>query len=167
MSSFVRLAGAAAVLLSLLAGCSATAPKPDSPAQVPTAPSVNVPQIDAPVPEPQVSPEIVAPSRKAVVALLARAERDSNVGDYEAAVVSLERALRLAPKDPLLWQRLAEVRLQQGKFAQAEQLAAKSNALVGKDEAVRTANWRIIAQARELRGDSAGARAAYQHAGVE
>ena len=52
------------------------------------------------------------------------------------------------------------MRLKQGQFAQAESTAARSNSWAGKDNALRAENWRLIAEAREARGDAAGAQAA-------
>ena len=52
------------------------------------------------------------------------------------------------------------MRLKQGDYAQAESVAARSNSWAGGDNALRAENWRLIARAREARGDAAGARAA-------
>ncbi len=86
---------------------------------------------------------------------------ESRLGSAEA---TLERALRIAPRDPRLWQQLARIRLQQGQYQEAESLAARSNTWAGSDGALRAENWSLIAQARDARGDSAGARAAQQNA---
>jgi hypothetical protein len=56
------------------------------------------------------------------------------------------------------------VRLQQGDYAQAESTAARSNSWARSDPALRAENWRLIAQAREARGDAEGARAALEAA---
>ena len=74
------------------------------------------------------------------------------------------RARRIAPRDARLWQQLARIRLQQGQYQQAESLAARSNTWAGSDNALRAENWKLIAQARDARGDAAGARAAQQNA---
>jgi Tfp pilus assembly protein PilF len=81
------------------------------------------------------------------------------------AAASLERALRIEPRNPRLWQELARVRLKQGQYAQAESVAARSNSWAGTDSALRADNWRLIAEAREARGDAEGARAALEQAG--
>ena len=93
----------------------------------------------------------------AVASLLGQAEAASRERDWSAAAVSLERGLRIEPRNPVLWNRLAEVRLQQGQFRQAEQLAAKSNSLAGGDRLLQTRNWRLIARARRQLGDEPGA----------
>jgi tetratricopeptide (TPR) repeat protein len=112
--------------------------------------------------QPGIPPE---PSRNAaVVALLDKAQAQSSAGQLEAADASLERALRIEPRNPFLWQELARVRLGQGQYRQAENLAAKSNALAGEDKRLRAENWRIIGQARSRRGDQKGAQAAFERA---
>lgn len=106
------------------------------------------------------------PSRNAaVVALFDQARTQSFAGQMEAAGASLERALRIEPRNPVLWQELARLRLAQGQYRQAENLAAKANALAGDDKHLRAENWRIIGQARNGFGDEDGARAAFEKAG--
>lgn len=96
--------------------------------------------------------------------LLAKAELERSGGQLPQAEATLERAMRIAPKDPLLWQRLAEIRLEQGDAQQAEALARKSNALVTLDTSLMHRNWQIIAQARRMRGDEEGAQDAERRA---
>jgi hypothetical protein len=52
------------------------------------------------------------------------------------------------------------VRLKQGQYAQAENVAARSNSWAGDDRALRAENWRLIAESRRARGDTDGAKAA-------
>lgn len=106
-----------------------------------------------------------APSANAaVVTLLDKAGEHSAAGRLSEAGVVLERALRIEPRNPFLWQELARVRLGQGQYRQAENLAAKSNSLTAGDAALCRENWRIIGQARTKRGDLQGARAAFDKA---
>ena len=86
------------------------------------------------------------------------ARADTAAGRLANAAATLERALRIEPRNPRLWQELARVRLKQGEYAQAESTAQRSNSWAGNDNALRAENWRLIAQSREARGDSAGAR---------
>lgn len=103
----------------------------------------------APAPPPAQRPENIA-----VAGLMENARADVAAGRLSNAAASLERALRIEPRNPRLWQELARVRLQQGQYAQAESLAARSNAWAGADTAMRAENARIIAEARELLGRS-------------
>jgi predicted Zn-dependent protease len=100
----------------------------------------------------------------AIAGLMQSARSDSAAGRLPTAAATLERALRIEPRNPRLWQELARVRLKQGEYAQAEQVAARSNGWAGSDNALRAENWRLIAQAREARGDSQGAKTALETA---
>ena len=106
----------------------------------------------------------VSTSRGAVVALLDQAADYRRSGDLDNEAATVERALRIDPKNAGLWSRLAAVRLDQGRPGQAEQLALKSNALARGNEALQARNWRLVARARWSVNDSAGARAAERRA---
>lgn len=97
---------------------------------------------------------------QAVVALITEAERYAVAGRGEQAAASLERALRIDPKNALLWHRLAVIRLQQGHWDQAITLARKSNFLSGIDYELQSGNWEVIALAYEALGQSGKAREA-------
>jgi Flp pilus assembly protein TadD len=139
-----------AVLLMFLAAC-ATAPEgPSEP---------------APPPTPEVAPPPIARSENVAVAgLMESARADAAAGKLSTAAASIERALRIEPRNPRLWQELARVRLQQTQFVQAENMAARSNSYAASDNALRAENWRLIAQAREARGDADGAQSARESA---
>jgi predicted Zn-dependent protease len=100
----------------------------------------------------------------AVVALVDQAQMDTVAGRLPQASSGLERALRIEPGNPRLWQQLARLRLAQGDAGQAESLAIKANHWSGTDKRLRAANWRLIAEARAARGDDAGAREAAERA---
>ncbi|HUS24637.1 MAG TPA: hypothetical protein VM369_06795 [Candidatus Binatia bacterium] len=82
------------------------------------------------------------------------------------AEATLERALRIEPRNPFVWQALAGVRLQQGMADDAETAAQKSTQLAGGNPWVESGNWRAIAAARRARGDEPGAQEAEQRASV-
>lgn len=81
-----------------------------------------------------------------------KAEQQRRQGNLDMAAATLERGLRLAPKDPLLWSQLAEVRLQQKNYQQARTLAAKSNSLAGSNRTITNKNNWIIYQAMQQSG---------------
>ena len=103
----------------------------------------------------------------AVLALMDTARTDIANGKLDAAVAPLERALRIEPRNPLLWQELARLRLQQGQYQQAEGMATRSNSWAGDNKTVRAENWRIIGEARLKRGDHQGAQAAFDKAATQ
>jgi predicted Zn-dependent protease len=97
--------------------------------------------------------------------LLDKARDAARQGDLDMAEAQLERALRIEPRNAILWHYMAKLRLHQGRLDQAAGLAAKSNSLDQQQNTTLQAdNWRIIAHARYRHGDVAGARAAQQHA---
>jgi Tfp pilus assembly protein PilF len=101
---------------------------------------------------------------RAVIALLNQAQTDNESGRREAADSSLERALRIQPRNPWLWHQFAQLRLDQGQYAQAITMARKSNSFAGNMSGVQAANWQVIGKARVAQGDSAGAEQAFQRA---
>lgn len=96
-----------------------------------------------------------------VLALVNQADQQTAAGQLPAADTTLERALRIEPRNPVLWQKLAQVRLAEGEYGQAENMAAKSNALAPERRRLRVENWRIIGEARQALGDPQGAQAAF------
>jgi tetratricopeptide (TPR) repeat protein len=150
----------------MLGACSAPPVRERPPA--PPPPTVERPE--APVERP--SEARVAPYREprpapprpvfgpAVRSLLETAEAQQKAGNLQGAASTLERALRIEPRNAHLWNRLARLRMAQDRLGEAADLAAKSNALAGPDQALKQDNWELIAAARRAAGDMAGARAA-------
>ena len=139
------------VLAALLFGC-ASVQQPPAPVSDRAPPGAS----DA-----AAFPDAAAPGENiAIASLMHDARADAAAGRLTRAAASLERALRIEPRNPRLWHELAQVRLKQGDYAQAESIAARSNSWAGEDDRLRAENWRLIARAREARGDTAGARAA-------
>ena len=101
-----------------------------------------------------------------VLALLTTAQQQQGSGDYNGASSSLERAQRIAPREPQVLYRLAQVRLAQGDAAQSEQLARRALTYANGRPDLQAGLWNIIAQSREKQGDSAGAALARQKAQV-
>ncbi len=101
-----------------------------------------------------------------VLALLTTAQQEQGGGNLDSAASSLERAQRIAPREPQVLYRLAEVRLAQGDAAQAEQLARRALTYAGGRPALQASLWNLIAQAREHQGDAAGAAQARERARV-
>jgi Tfp pilus assembly protein PilF len=120
------------LLAAVLAGCAAPPPSEPQPEEPP--------------------PVVVQPKESiAIACLMETARADAASGNLTAAAASLERALRIEPRNPRLWHELARMRLRQGQFAQAESMAARSNSWAGSDSALRAANESLIAEARARR----------------
>ena len=122
----------AVALLALIAAACA-APQPAPVGEAPPAP---------PEPAPAVKESV------AIAGLMDSARSDAAAGRLAESASTLERALRIEPRNPRLWQELARIRLQQGDFPQAESLAQRSNSWAGSDSVLRAENARLIEQAR-------------------
>ncbi len=101
-----------------------------------------------------------------VLAMLTTAPQQQGGGDLNGAAASLERAQRIAPREPQVLYRLAQVRLAQGDAAQAEQVARRGLSYANGRPALQAGLWELIAQAREKQGNTAGAALARQKAKV-
>jgi tetratricopeptide (TPR) repeat protein len=141
-------------------------PAPDRPLGG-TAPLITAPPAQAPTGIPQGG--VLAPDEALdgpVLALLTSARQMQNSGDLNGAASSLERAQRIAPREPQVLYRLADLRLAQGDPAQAEQLARRALSYATGRPALQASLWELIAKAREQQGDPAGAAQARQRARV-
>lgn len=157
------------LLAGTLAACAVPAPR-TAPPPFPMEPAVGAVVVD-PLPEPEPPPPPAAPpepapapepapTAPAALALAAQSEQARAEGNLRLAGQQLERALRIAPRDAGLWNRLAQVRLEQQEFQQAERMAERSLQIGAGDRELSLSNWRIIARAREALGDTEGARRA-------
>jgi len=160
-----------------LAACSPMPPRPPEAAVAPPAKPAKLappadhtnpaerkksPQGETPAPAksaqpPKKAPPAQAATSPAVMALLQEAEASSASGSLDEAAATLERAIRIQPRNPQLWHKLAEVRLKQHQPGLAEDLAKKSNVLSQDNKALARQNWLLIADARRKKGDEQGA----------
>ena len=127
-----------------------------------------IPVDESPFPESEVftesGPEVVEQEKQTfeddksatspvIVALLDDVDQYEHSGKPVQAAATLERALRIEPKNPLLWQRLGELHLKQGNWQQAIAMAQKSNFLAADNKNLQLTNWKIIEQASAAQGD--------------
>ena len=97
-----------------------------------------------------------APLSPAVNALASAANQSSRSGDLEAATTTIERAIRIEPRNATLYYKLAVLRLKQSKPKLAEDLAKKALLLATNDTSLKKHSWLLVARARELLGDNNG-----------
>lgn len=159
----VRILGVL-LLTALLGACAVPASRPGLPPDTGAVVVAPLPQAEearppAAVPDPVPEAPATAP---AALALAAQSDQARAEGNLRLAGLQLERALRIAPRDAGLWNRLAQVRLEQQEFQQAERMADRSLQLGPADRALSLSNWRIIVRAREALGDTEGARRALE-----
>jgi Tfp pilus assembly protein PilF len=175
---------AACVAAAGLAGCAtepfkpAPAPTPSTPATAgrgPTLPEVPVPApgsagepvIEAPLPtpvpreRPKTAPATLSPASKALVT---QAQTQRRKGDLPGATVSLERALRIEPRNPLLWIEMGRLRMDQRNYPQAEAMGRKALSMSVGDGRTQSAAWQLIADSLRARGKNPEAQEALEKA---
>jgi Flp pilus assembly protein TadD len=82
-------------------------------------------------------------------ALLAQSRGHQSAGRYDQAAASIERALRIEPRQPVLWLELGNIRLKEGDYAQAESLGRKALSLSGGDTELTARAEQLITAARK------------------
>lgn len=135
-------------------------PPPSTRAPVPSTAPAPPPQVAvirpvpdleeaAPAPaEPLPPPRTAPPVSSASQALLTQSRGHQAAGRYEAAAASIERALRIEPRQPVLWLELGNIRLKEGDFAQAESMGRKALSLATGDAALTARAEQLIATAK-------------------
>lgn len=110
----------------LLHGCAAITP-------------VREPVVDKPSPPVQ--------EGTATGTLLASAQQAVQAGQFNRAEMTLERALRVEPRNARLWHEMARVKYGQEDYSQAVQFCLKANSLAGRDFALIKQNWLLMSRA--------------------
>ncbi len=140
--------------------------------QAPTAsPEAMPPPVSAPEvalsPEPPAAPppffeplQRFAPFSPVVTTLVLAANKSTNAGNIESATASIERAIRIEPRNATLYYKLALLRLEQNKPRLAEDLAKKSALLASTDKTLKKHSWLLIAKARDIQNNPQGAQQA-------
>ena len=138
------------------------------PSEQSASPSEQEPGIIAPKQEPLAPPpsppfeplETFAPLSPAVSALALAANQNSKSGNIESATTTIERAIRIEPRNATLYYKLALLRLKQSKPRLAEDLAKKAALLASNDVQLKKHSWLLVARAREMQGDLKGSKEA-------
>lgn len=81
-------------------------------------------------------PVTPASPRSAATTLLEDVDTAIAQGELERAAALSERALRIAPRDAFLWYRLASIRAQQGRMAEADGFARRALSFSSSDPAL-------------------------------
>jgi hypothetical protein len=129
--------------------------------------STGEPVIDAPTPaqvpreRPRTAPATLSPASRSLVA---QAQAQRRKGDLPGATVSLERALRIEPNNPLLWLEMGRLRMDQRNFPQAENMGRKALAMSVGDDGTQSAAWQLIADSLRARGRNPEAEEAAEKA---
>jgi tetratricopeptide (TPR) repeat protein len=169
-----RLIPAAFLLGGLLAGCATEQGQIETSA--PAGPAISatpqpgtggvIPGTGVLIPPPVVTPPLSqkyphtiqdSGAGPAVLSLYRKAQDARAAGHPDQAEEQLERARRIEPRNPFIWQALAGTKLDLKQYDQAEEFANRSNDLARGNPWIENGNWRLIATARQQRGDSGGA----------
>ena len=118
-------------------------------AVTPIEPVARIEPIDKPASSSSMSP--------AVLSLLEQADSLREAGDLAGASARLERAQRIAPDEPEVYFQLSTVRLEQGRFEEAANIAGQAVDFAVSDNAMKRDLYTLIARARDAIGDTAGA----------
>ncbi len=112
------------------------------------------------------APAVVLPAsdQRVVEQLLAEADQLKAKGKVTQAVIQLQRAQRIAPREPKVYARLAALQLSLGEASRAEQLALKGLTLVPQQNNYQYYFWKLIAASRSHLGDVPGEAAAISEA---
>lgn len=143
------------LLALVLAGCVAPPmerppermplPPAPQPAPMPIPPPEGVPPPAAPLPPPPT--RRIMPLGAASAALLEESRTHQAAGRLPQAAASVERALRIESRQPLLWIELGHIRLLENNLAQAEALARKAFSLAEGDLRLEELATRLLRQA--------------------
>ncbi|PHS26800.1 MAG: hypothetical protein COA83_01930 [Methylophaga sp.] len=101
-----------------------------------------------------------APKNAAVVALLDSAKQQKQGGELRSAQTSLQRAQRIAPREPEVYYDLAKVHIELEDYGLAEQVALKGVSIVQGQPKQLHKFWTLIADIRTVAGNKSGAKKA-------
>ena len=93
--------------------------------------------------------------------LVNQAQAQRLKGDLPGATVSLERALRIEPTNPLLWIEMGKLRMDQHNYPQAENMGRKALSRAVGDDRTQAAAWQLIGESLRARGKNPEAQAAF------
>ena len=113
-----------------------------------------VPQAQTPVATP--APILPVASQQVVEQLLSEADKAKAEGKPDVAIMKLQQAQRIAPREPKVYARLAALYLAQGQAARAEQMARKGLTTAADKPGYGHFFWRLIAASRRYLGDTEG-----------
>ena len=123
---------------AILAGCQ-TAPTGNRAPVIESLPPPAEQTQQPSVIEPSTVPTPAPQSNAAVIALLEQARQQKDQLQFVQAAASLERAIRISPRDPVPYLELARIRYHQGNLPQAQQLCNKAVTLARDGDGVALA----------------------------
>jgi hypothetical protein len=143
----------------LLHGCAVKRPvqSPEYP-KTPTYPESPATPVPPTTPTTTPRPVTVTPDQTETIytpktgpagSLYRQATASISAGDYDKAELTLERALRIEPRNGHYWYAMAQVKYQQQQYSQTIHLCLKSKSFAGKNDQLRHLNDSLILKARQ------------------
>lgn len=86
-------------------------------------------------------------SAEAIRELVENSRSSRASGDYSQALATIERAIRIEPRNPYLWIELGETHLSRGNAQQAAATARKAMSVAGADRVAKMAAERLLERA--------------------
>lgn len=142
--------GTLLLVLALLGGCTTLRETP-APTETIGTPAPVPPVVGPPAPTPEETPlrrEPLPPAPPPAAGppapppatpsstLLASVDAAMAAGDLDRAAALCERALRISPRDGQVWYKLATIRFQQGRYADAQGFARRALSFAGANAAL-------------------------------
>jgi tetratricopeptide (TPR) repeat protein len=154
----LRLAATLGAAL-LFAGCSLRAPVLQAPPPPPAQSAPSSPGVPPP-PPPEAAPERPRPPQTqrenhlspATRSLVNQAHEQLAHGDPDSASLTLDRAVRIEPNNPLIWTEIGKVRLAENDAHQAEVCARKALALASGDRPAQAQAGHVLIDALRAQG---------------
>lgn len=161
--------GLAVVLLLALSACAwFERPPPAPPAPPPPPPRNHALEVRNAAAALVTTVEIVPVESPAIAPLLNAAQAHAEQGQYGPAQNRIEEALVVEPENPRILQELAELKLRQNLFAEAEQLARRAWSGSARLGVLCARSWLTVAEAQLARGeDDSAARQQAQDCGIK
>jgi predicted Zn-dependent protease len=97
---------------------------------------------------PPTIPEATPPPQGAAASLYNQSRGLISQGQYRQAELTMERALRIEPKNGYYWYTMADIKYRQNKMSQAVQFCLKSKSLAGRDTRLINLNDALIRKAQ-------------------
>jgi tetratricopeptide (TPR) repeat protein len=178
----MKMTASALALSGLLAGCSLLSPPPgmggypppqERPAPPPraSAPNATAPSAQpAPFEGSSMQPPPEAPTQRqftlgpAASALVGEARTQEQSRNFGLAAQTLERALSIEPRNPLVWIALGRENILAGNAAQAYGMGRKALYLANGDPRTQARAWRLIAASLREQGRNSEAYTAEERA---
>lgn len=177
MTNYVSRFFVTGLMLSVLAACTTSPYQPSQPPvddrsnlppQQPTPETHAYPPVEEVIPGQSIPSHQVPPPQAqlpqkqnpAVIALLDRAEQARVSGDLRSAQNNLQRAQRIAPRDPKVYYSLAQTHMSLEDYDLAEQVALKGVSLSSGNQVLLKRFWQLITEIRLRAGDVSGAEVA-------